>query len=201
MLSFDIGVRQRNVTEARLSFRLPNGTTEKVDNHVMPLLQMSYWRLQAVFKPSTKLDEVMRFVSSNFVSEQFELAEAYPFRVLDASTNQTLEDMGLIPRAQLIVKLSSSSSGPAQSSTRQPNICESIMAAIKAFFSYKPEQHADDAKQSAAPSRRDMRLSDLGMLRFAECFSCAAHVLVDRDKKNDYNGNSTLLDSNPNSMP
>eukprot|EP00730_Choanoeca_flexa_P015158 TRINITY_DN6892_c0_g1_i2.p2 TRINITY_DN6892_c0_g1~~TRINITY_DN6892_c0_g1_i2.p2 ORF type:complete len:155 (+),score=43.89 TRINITY_DN6892_c0_g1_i2:833-1297(+) len=132
-----------------------------------------YSPMQLIFKPDTTLTEVYTRVTADIIPhDPYILVQTYPRRKLDVSElgSKTLSELQLVPRAQLVVKLREGGA-----SMRKPNICESIVAAIKAFFSSPPPPSAQTTSDMPRPSRPGPR-----------------------ERKEDYNGNSTMLDSNPN---
>ncbi|EDQ90869.1 uncharacterized protein MONBRDRAFT_36394 [Monosiga brevicollis MX1] len=137
-------LRRRNVAdEARVAIRLPDGATHKLSLSKDARLQDLHQRVAAEYLPDTAFYFLQTYPTRNFTLAQ------------DGA--KSLADLELM-RAQLIVKLERGQNGAAASSAgsgagvhRQPNVCEVIVAAIRAFFA--PPTPAAPGAVSTSASR------------------------------------------------
>jgi hypothetical protein len=108
-----------------------------------------------------------------------------------------LKDLDLVPRAQLLVKLREGGA----SMGRKPNFCEAIMAAVKAFFN-PPAPVTPVREAPRPPTTREWAWGSWcavnglldGLRSWIDGLACCLCV-GDRGKREDDNGNSTMLDA------
>eukprot|EP01147_Barroeca_monosierra_P004595 gene4595-6778_t len=124
------------LNEGALLFRFPDLSTHELSFRADSTMQQVYSRVEEILGEST---------------DHFMIRQPYPSRILD-NDDKTLRDLGLLPRARLLVVI------PEQPK-RPPGFCEWLTKLVTSFFKPESPPHTQSSSvtQRSSTNSRDLR--------------------------------------------